>query len=304
MSLTDYEIIIVDNLQNKLDRQTLHQILENEYAVTILQIADTCEELKAINLGVAQAIGDYVLVMKPLNEPNGIFDKLIANCMSGAEVVLVRDDVPQQNPIRKILSRTYHRLLKEGLPLHSTLPNLLCINRAVALYVKRNITKNIRLNELSLHGFNAVTVSHDRSNRSRSKRHIVSEISRGLTTLVEFSNKPKILIRVLLLLSIMISVVLVVGTAYFWEFSNQTQWLVAVTQSVVLFCFALLLACVTEYLFRVHGAKSTVNKPRIESITQSEKMLHDDLLNVKTLQNNLSSSAKRSNKYENAEETT
>lgn len=304
VSLIDYEIIIVDNLHNALERQTLHQILENEYAVTILQIADNCEELKAINLGVAQAIGDYILVLNPLNEPNGVFDKLIANCISGAEVVLVREDATQQTPMRKILSRTYHRLLKEGLPPHSTLPNLLCINRAVALYVKKNINKNIRLNELSLHGFHTVTVSYDPSNRGRSKRHIASEISRGLTTLIEFSNKPRILIRLLLVISIIVSAALLVGTAYIWQFSSQTQWLVAVTQSIVLFCFALLLACVSEYLFRVHGVKSSVNKPRIESIKQSENMLHDDLLNVKTLRNNLTGSTKRSNNYENAEETT
>lgn len=122
---TDYELVIVANGLHDDDVEKLQPLLTLYPCIRIIRLARTYNQEVATFAAVESAIGDYVVVASPLNDPPKVILQLVTALETGNDIVFGVSDVPLPYPILAQLGRKWFfwysgHYLEIDIPLNAT----------------------------------------------------------------------------------------------------------------------------------------------------------------------------------------
>ncbi len=137
-SFTDYEIVLID--QHSLDGtvERVEALMREVPSVRLIELSARMQTGIAYAAGIENAIGDFVVIMMPGEDPASCIPEVVRRCREGADVVVgVAPKYPQSLPYR-IFRRAFERVRRMvgyDVPWNSTM--LRCLSRRAVNAVTR-----------------------------------------------------------------------------------------------------------------------------------------------------------------------
>jgi len=236
-----FELIFVDDCSPQNDWQQIVQLARQDSRIQGLQLSRNCGQHFAIQAGLRQATGDWVVVMDcDLQDPPEAIPELYRAALQGFDLVQARRKLRQDTWIRRTVSRCYCRIFNflSERNMDSDIANFCLMKRDVVAAVSQFCERNQNLPMfLELVGFHkqVVDVPHCSRFSGQSAYSLARLYRLGLGVMVAHSNRP-------LRLSIQFGLLLSAGAVlfglftlgrYFWLSSVPEGW----TTLALLLCF-------------------------------------------------------------------
>lgn len=236
-----FELIFVDDCSPQNDWQQIVQLARQDSRIEGLQLSRNCGQHFAIQAGLRQATGDWVVVMDcDLQDPPEAIPELYRAALQGFDLVQARRKLRQDTWIRRTVSRCYCRIFNflSERNMDSDIANFCLMKRDVVAAVSQFCERNQNLPMfLELVGFHkqVVDVPHCSRFSGQSAYSLARLYRLGLGVMVAHSNRP-------LRLSIQFGLLLSAGAVlfglftlgrYFWLSSVPEGW----TTLALLLCF-------------------------------------------------------------------
>jgi dolichol-phosphate mannosyltransferase len=110
LSTADWELVLVDDCSPDGSWSILEELSENDERVRALRLSRNFGQHAAITAGLAEARGDWVVVMDcDLQDPPEEIPRLLATAREGYDVVLTKRDRRRHSWYRRIAARGYYR---------------------------------------------------------------------------------------------------------------------------------------------------------------------------------------------------
>lgn len=285
----DHEIILLDDHLDEVSENRLNQCLNRHKAVRIIRLAKNYGLDAAISVGLDYALGDYVVVFQPEEDPAYAIPEIVAVCQQGADIVYGTD--PRRQRRRgpaALMSHLYYWYLKQfihlDLPRYTT--RLRCMNRAAVQSLKKTDPEQRHYKYLNaLGGFDtALYPYHSVSGNAPAPSLPVSQaLSEGISVIIENSPHPLRMISSIGLIIAMIGggyFVYALIDLLFGNDPNSQTHPFSVMMSFMMLCMLLLLIALSEYIGRLFSFLQKKPGFRVESDKRSAVMLSADRLNV------------------------
>jgi len=110
---SDYEIIIIDQNINHIDLPIKRNILETIPSIRWIRLAFPVEEGVALTAGIENAIGDFVILMRPAIDPIDIIDDMVQDSSQGYDVIVGIAKRPRTlgyRVVRKLSNKILHSI--------------------------------------------------------------------------------------------------------------------------------------------------------------------------------------------------
>lgn len=236
-----FELIFVDDCSPQNDWQQIVELARQDSRIQGLQLSRNCGQHFAIQAGLRQAAGDWVVVMDcDLQDPPEAIPELYRAALQGFDLVQARRKLRQDTWLRRTVSRCYCRIFNflSERNMDSDIANFCLMKRDVAAAVSQFCERNQNLPMfLELVGFHkqVVDVPHCSRFSGQSAYSLARLYRLGLGVMVAHSNRP-------LRLSIQFGLLLSAGAVlfglftlgrYFWLSSVPEGW----TTLALLLCF-------------------------------------------------------------------
>lgn len=177
-----YEIIGVDDGSSDGTLEELGEILRSVVNVRVIPLSRRFGQEIAIAAGLDSAIGDYVVVMLPDDDPPELIPAMVDRARTGVGMVFgVREDRDGQPWLRRTGSRLFYAMsAAQGLPIQRNATHFRVLSREAVNAVTRIRSPKRYLRTLShTVGFgDQAFLYHPRSIRSRPRRTALPELAR------------------------------------------------------------------------------------------------------------------------------
>ena len=279
----DYELILMECGLSDDEAEVLNHLMAPEEAVRIFRSTPSTlhgNEQRAVLAGLQYAIGDYVIVFHPRQDPAEQLPNLLKTCLKGFDVVYGVMEDTQRKP-KLGLSPFYHWFLRSviGKDLPSATTHFRCMTREVVNGIKRGEPGSVKF--LSpIQSFRIGTFEYNPSNTNSPST--LASIRDGIEVIVHNTLQPLVWAR-------NGCIALSLGTLLFfcyqfaaWGFTGSTfpGWGLAIT--FMLSAGLGLMAITTEYLAQFIKQKHYQPSPNIELTFRSQNMIANRRLNVLT----------------------
>jgi len=184
-----YEIVLVDDRSRDDAWPVLDGLARSSPRTVALRLSRNFGQHRAIAAGLAEARGDYAVIMDcDLEDPPEMIPLLWAEAQKGAQIVYTRRQAVQQSALRQALNRLYFRILNalSGARIDPQIGAFNMISRRVIdAYLAFGETDRHHNFILFWLGFETATIGYDRAPRaagrsSYSLRRVLAHALEGL----------------------------------------------------------------------------------------------------------------------------
>jgi len=282
---SDYEIIIIDQDSKPFPHSEKANLLETISSIRWIKLAFPVEMDAALSAGIENAIGDFVLLMRPTIDPIEIICDMITEGGSGYDVVIGIAKHPRT--FGYMIARKFSNKLLHSIDYH--IPKDSTPVRCLSRRAINTVMRTGRLNhqffiKVANTGYPTKSYSYKLLNADTLKRRtLLTGTVQSLHLMVFNSTKP---LRWISLLGVLGSFSAFIFAAYSIAVSimkdNVTEgWTSMVFFSSFLFMILfIILAFLGEYMARLLNENKNQNSYYISSEETSTVMLESDRFNV------------------------
>ncbi|OQW90394.1 MAG: hypothetical protein BWK79_20015 [Beggiatoa sp. IS2] len=285
----DYEIILVDNAcvdETLTVITTLQQTVQN---ILYFRLSRSGELDIAITAGLDNCIGDFIITLNPLCDPPELIPEMVTLGQQGYEIVYGIDTTQtQQRSLFNWLYRKFHRIFQNMTG--SSLPENFSTYRLMSRQVLNQNEDRHRLLKVipALGGFKHITLNYIPLNPT-DRTPVFTALFKGLDIIFSSSIKPLRLVTFTALTMGILNLwyaLYIVLIAVFKENIAEGWITLSLQSSGMFFLLSLILAILSEYIFRM---MENMYKRPLYQITEekvSNVLTHRQRLNVVSSEKN------------------
>lgn len=288
-TVTDYEIIIVDNGSNDNSLSVLHALTQENglpnlqvYALTKQVDTDT-----ASWVGLENALGDFVAVINPEIDCIDFISTMLESTLDGSDVVFARNTQKQKTGyLYSILSSAFNWLYKcfNGIYLTKEAPSYRILNRKVINFILQHAQPHEFYRHLpATAGFSKVNLEYSYTPIAEYKRGVLESIDKGIKLLISDSKMPMRLVTLFSLFGALsnfiysIYVVIIAIT----KPDIAPGWVsLSLQQSGMFLLISLVLLVLGEYILKMVNNSNAAPSYHIAQEFNSAKITRKEKLNI------------------------
>jgi glycosyltransferase involved in cell wall biosynthesis len=254
---TDYELVIVANGTHDEEVEKLQPLLTLYPCIRIIRLARKYNQEVSTFAAVESAIGDYVVVASPLNDPPEIIPQLVASLETGHDIVFGVSDVPLPYPILAQLGRKWFfwysgHYLEIDIPIDATY--LMGMNRRAVNALTQIKGQHRHIRHISAKvGFKTSTLNYTPNFKNGfERRGFLKSANLALEIAVSYSRHP---LRLMSKLSLIVSGLNLAFAAYaiityiMRDGKVAEGWTtLSLEMSIMFFFVFLMLSIIAEYI--------------------------------------------------------
>lgn len=282
---SDYEIIIIDQNSEPFPHSIQVNLLETISSIRWIKLAFPVEMDVALSAGIENAIGDFVLLLRPNIDPIKIIDDMIKECSEGYDVVIGIAKHPRTYGYmiaRKLSNKLLHSI-DYHIPKHST-PVRCLSRRAINTVLKAGKLNHQFFIKVANTGYPTKTYNYKLLNTNTlQKRTLLSGITQSMQLIIFNSTKPLRWISLLGVLGSLFAFIFAIYSIVVNIIKDDVieGWTSMVFFSSFLFMILfIILAFLGEYIARLLNESSHQKSYYISSEETSSVMLETDRFNV------------------------
>ena len=202
-SVSDYELIIVDNASEDDSISTLKSLTTN-VSYPNLQIYALSKEVDvdtASWAGIENALGDFVAVIDPLLDDIQFLPQMLDKAVNGADVVFSNNQQkPSQNYTYQLAYAFFNFLYKSFNDIHLSkeAPYYRVLNKKVINFILKHPQPSIAYKHLpATSGFSKINLSYSSAPLAIRNKSLAESIDRGMKLLVSTTKAPMRLVTYL-----------------------------------------------------------------------------------------------------------
>lgn len=282
---SDYEIIVIDQNTPSIPISKKTTLLETIPSVRWIKLAFPVEMDIVLNVGIENAIGDFVILLRESVDPIEIIDEMIKECAHGSDVIVGIADRPQTLGYRivrrlsnKLLHAINYHISKNATPVR-------CLSRrAINTILSTGNVNHQFFIKVSNTGYPTKNFEYKLADTNTlNKRTLFSGIKQSLTLVIFNSTKP---LRWISMLGVLGSLSAFIFATYSIVINLVKDDVIEGWTSMILFTSFLfmilfiILAFLGEYLARLLNEEGNQKSYYISSEETSSVMLETDRFNV------------------------
>jgi glycosyltransferase involved in cell wall biosynthesis len=282
---SDYEIIIIDQGSGVVSEEVKAYLLKTVSSIRWIQLAYQVELDIALTAGIENAIGDFVILLRPTVDPVIIVEDMVRSGSQGNDVIIGIAKRPRTLGYRvaRKLSNKILRSIDYHIPKNAT-PVRCLSRRAINTVLRTGQLNHQFFVKVANTGYPTKEYKYELLNvSSMKKRTLLSGITQSIQLMIFNSTKP---LRWISLLGVMGSLSAFVFAIYsivvnFIKDDVIEGWTSMVLFSSFLFMILfVILAFIGEYIARLLNENSNQKNYYISSEETSAVMLEMDRFNV------------------------
>ena len=282
---SDYEIIIIDQDSKPFPHSEKASLLETTPSIRWIKLAFPVEIDVALSAGIENAIGDFVLLMRPTIDPIAIIDDMVKESDEGYDVVIGIAERPRTLGymiVRKLSNKLLHSI-DYHIPKNAT--PVRCLSRRAINTVMRTgrLTHQFFI-KVANTGYPAKTYNYKLLNTEvLKKRTLLSGIAQSMQLMIFNSTKPLRWISLLGVLGSLSAFIFAIYSIIMNIIKDDVTegWTSMVFFSSFLFMILfIILAFLGEYIARLLNENKNQNSYDISSEETSMVILETDRFNV------------------------
>lgn len=256
----NYEILFVNDGSSDESRKIIESYAKNDSRIKLINFSRNFGHQEAISAGIANIAGDAAILMDgDLQDPPEVLPQFIDKWQEGYQVVYAIRKKRKENIFKRaayyIFYRTLGKLSDIDIPLDSG--DFSCVDRVViehlnALPEKNRFVRGIR----SWVGYKQVGLEYERDARKygNPKFTFSKLLKLAYDGMISFSHKPIKIVAKLGLISLIFSLVIIIGTLYLKLFTNIT--IPGYSSTIIIISFfsglqMLMMGVIGEYVARI-----------------------------------------------------
>lgn len=185
----DFELVVVDNGSTDGSQREYAELVQEGGLpnLQVYRLIRTVDPEIAIWAGVENALGDYVLVLDPLNEDLSFLPRALEKVAEGADLVTIRNTTPKpmagaERVLDRLFRAVYRRLV--GVDLATEGANCRLISKRVIGFLMEQPKPALRYRALpALAGFPKASIEYAGPRAPRSTEGLRGQVRRGLNLL-------------------------------------------------------------------------------------------------------------------------
>jgi polyisoprenyl-phosphate glycosyltransferase len=282
---SDYEIIIIDQNSKPFPVSVKENILETISSIRWISLSFPVAIDVALGAGIENAIGDFVLLLRPNIDPIKIIEDMVEESSHGYDVIIGIAEHPRTvgyKIARKLSNKLLHSI-NYHIPKNST-PVRCLSRRAINTVLQTGNLNHQFFIKVANTGYPTKNYNYDLLNRDAlKKRTLLSGISQSMQLMIFNSTKP---LRLVSLLGILGSFSAFIFAIYSFVVNIIKDDVIEGWTSMVFFSSFLfmilfiILAFLGEYIARLLNENSNQKKYYISNEETSSTMLEIDRFNV------------------------
>ncbi len=279
---SDSEILIINDSSSKNDSLYWSVLLKNTPSVRIINLSSQVSNDVAITAGLENAIGDYIIIFNPAQDPSNIIIESIDLCTDNQVIVGV-EKKPKTSLVYRIIRPLLNWLLSEiGYYLPRDATSFRCVSRSIVNSVTQtnNYYHQIYV-KISQTGSTQVKLYYNRKNNI--KKTTLKSIKELILLLIFNSAKPLRWMSFISIFGSVSSVVIVLYGILSKLLNDQVAdgWSsIIILISLFFMMHFIILAFIGEYLSRLLSEKN-INKPYwVINELHSSVMIQEERINT------------------------
>ena len=188
---SDYEILLVDRYSSDGTTERVQQLTRELIGIRYIELASRVHEDVASAAAMENAIGEYVIMMSPREDPVGSVLELVRLCRRGSEIVVGTAPYPRTfgyRMVRPLISWVLHGI---GYDLPRNATNLRCMSRKVVNAVMQTGRFHHQFPvRISKTGYPQTVFAYTLKPGGRSRRTLAQGLRAGMHLLVFNSTRP------------------------------------------------------------------------------------------------------------------
>ena len=287
----DHEIVVVENGSEDGSVELLKSLCSDD-GIPNLQVYVLTKKTEsdiAAWAGVANALGDYVAVINPMNDDIESLPSMLTVAMGEVDVVFAANSNTATTSIPyRVASSLFGALVSRllGIDINSEMPFYRVLSRRVVNYMLEHSESGLAYRWLpAFSGFNKASITYN-TKVQPARRGLIREVDRGIRMLVSSTAGP---MRIVTLLSFFGAVMnllysgYVIGVALFKEDVAAGWVTLSLQQSGMFFLISLVLLILGEYI--LHMVQLATNAPSyyIANEYTSARITRHSRLNVEAI---------------------
>jgi len=258
---TNYELILIDDGSADETVSLVEEKLKVFECVRLVRLSRQFGEEVAISAGLDSAIGDFIVVMIPNNDPPSEIPKMVALCRMGSTGIVTgvrahRESEPYWSRMGADLFYWYtRRILDLNLPKNSTQFRVLSRQAVNAITQVRDQYRYIRLISNFI-GYSQIEFGYEPINRSGKtrRRGFWQSVNMAADIVIANSAHPLRVVSVLGLIAGLLNLLYITYIVLIFFFKAQVAegWTTTNFQSALMFFFIfVILTVLSEYVGRI-----------------------------------------------------
>jgi polyisoprenyl-phosphate glycosyltransferase len=289
---SDYELIIVDNASSDdsvgdLKRLTQEDGLPNLQVYALTKEVDTNT---ASWVGMENALGDYVAVIDPLVDDIAFLPQMLERAMSGADVVLARNEQrPSRSWAYSSAFAVFNALYKyfNGINLSREAPDYRLLSKQVINFILQHPQPAMAYRHIpATGGFARTNLAYSSAPQAGTSKNLGDSIDRGTRLLVSTTRAPMRLVTSLSLFGAVASLlysIYVVAVALLKD-NVAPGWIsLSLQQSGMFFLISLVLLVLGEYILHMASLSNQGPEYHVAQEFTSARMTRQEKLNVEAV---------------------
>ena len=282
---SDYEIIIIDQNTPSISTSKKNTLLKTIPSIRWIKLAFPVEMDIALNVGIENAIGDFVVLLRESVDPIEIIKKMIQQCSQGNDVIVGIAERPRTlgyKIVRKLSNNLLHAI-NYHIPKNAT-PVRCLSRRAINTILSTGQVNHQFFIKVANTGYPTKNFEYQLSNvNTLEKRTLISGIRQSLNLMVFNSTKPLRWISILGVLGSLSAFIFAIYSIVVNLIKDDVVegWTSMVFFTSFLFMILfIILAFLGEYMARLLNERSNQKSYYISSEETSSVMLETDRFNV------------------------
>jgi len=282
---SDYEIIIIDQNRKPLSHSVQDNLLNTISSIRWIKLAFPVEMDIALSAGIENAIGDFVLLLRPTVDPIEIIDDMVKESDEGYDVVIGIAERPRTigYKLARPLSNQILHSIDYHIPKNAT-PVRCLSRRAINTVLRTGQLNHQFFIKIANTGYPTKNYNYKLHNPDTlKKRTLLSGLTQSMQLMIFNSTKPLRWISLLGILGSLSAFIFAIYSIVVNIIKDDVieGWTSMVFFSSFLFMFLfIILAFLGEYIARLLNENSNQKSYYISSEETSSVMLETDRFNV------------------------
>jgi glycosyltransferase involved in cell wall biosynthesis len=188
---TDYEILLVDQCSTDCTNKAIEKYLVRIPSIRYLELASHVDADVAIAAGMENAIGDFVVLISPIDDPVDCVVDIIRLCQSGHDIVIGISNKPKSLTYSLIRPLTQWMLREIGYNIPRNATGLRCLSRRTINAVSQTGRFHHQLYvRIAKTGYPTTTYQYKSLNKTDERKTFYQGLRQGMHLLVFNSTKP------------------------------------------------------------------------------------------------------------------